>query len=257
MLTETGTLPKEMKLYTYQIMYQLENNHWWFVGRRKILSSFIEEALSGTSIKRGEASILDVGCGTGANLEMLAEFGKVEGIDISEEALSFCRARGLNRVKLGAAEKLPYEDGSFDLVTALDVVEHLDDDVAGLKEIHRVLRKGGRAVLFVPAFMFLWGVQDDISHHRRRYTLPQLSKALDNAGFKIKRASYANITFFAPILFGRFLMRVTGLKPESENNINIGALNNLFGKLFGAESLWLKRWNLPLGVSALCIAEKE
>src|SRR4030095_13522805 len=115
--------------------------------------------------------ILDVGCGTGANLEMLSEFGVAEGVDVSPEALSFCQGRGLEKVKLGAAEALPYEDNSFDLTTGLDVVEHLDHDLAGLKEMRRVLRPGGRALLFVPAVMFLWGGQEDISNHRRRDTL--------------------------------------------------------------------------------------
>ncbi|MEJ7711027.1 MAG: class I SAM-dependent methyltransferase [Pyrinomonadaceae bacterium] len=106
-------------------------------------------------------------------------------LDVSEEALKFCRERGLTKVKLGAAERLPYADKSFDLVTALDVVEHLDDDVAGLKEMRRVLRPGGRSLLFVPAFMFLWGVQDDVSHHRRRYTIAQLKKSVATAGLEV------------------------------------------------------------------------
>ena len=155
----------------------LFRSHWWFVGRRKIIESFIERvclALKSKVPVREAPHILDVGCGTGANLEMLAQFGNAEGVDVSAEALEFCRARGLRQVKQGAAEALPYGDHSFDLVTGLDVVEHLDDDVAGLKEMRRVLRDGGRAVLFVPAFMFLWGVQDDISHHRRRYTVKKV-----------------------------------------------------------------------------------
>jgi ubiquinone/menaquinone biosynthesis C-methylase UbiE len=121
-------------------------------------------------------------------------------VDISAEALDFCRARGLKNVRQGAAETLPYESESFDLVTGLDVVEHLDDDVAGLREMRRVLRPGGRMLLFVPAFMFLWGVQDDVSHHRQRYTLAELKQKLRQADLQIMRASYANISFFGPIL---------------------------------------------------------
>jgi SAM-dependent methyltransferase len=187
---------------------------------------------------------------------MLADFGVAEGVDVSAEALDFCRARGLGKVRQGAAENLPYEDAQFDLVTGLDVVEHLDDDVAGLSEMRRVLRPGGRALLFVPAFMFLWGVQDDISHHRRRYTLPELRARLAAAGLTVERASYANITFFAPILLGRVLMRVTGLRPASENNINIGALNGLLGRVLGAENWWLRRMSFPFGVSAICVARR-
>jgi SAM-dependent methyltransferase len=197
-----------------------------------------------------------VGCGTGANLEMLAEFGEAEGVDVSSEALSFCRERGLQNVKQGEAEALPYGNSSFDLVTGLDVVEHLDDDLAGLKEMRRVLIPGGQALVFVPAFMFLWGVQDDISHHRRRYTLDQLKRVMREAGFEVVRASYVNISFFAPILCGRLLMRALRIRPESENNITIGFLNGVLGKLFGAESLALRYLNFPFGVSIICVARR-
>ncbi|HEX8097878.1 MAG TPA: methyltransferase domain-containing protein [Pyrinomonadaceae bacterium] len=249
-----GALPREMERHTYSIMYEVEGAHWWFVGRRRIIESFLEEVCR--EIGKERPRILDVGCGTGANLEMLGRFGDAEGVDVSPDALAFCRARGLEKVKQGEAERLPYEDCSFDLVTALDVVEHLDDDAAGLKEMRRVLRPGGRALLFVPAFMFLWGVQDDVSNHRRRYTLAGLRRALADAGFEVERATYANLTFFTPILLGRLLMRATGLRPASENNINVSALNGLLGRLLGAERFFLRRLNFPLGVSAVCVARR-
>jgi SAM-dependent methyltransferase len=269
-------LPREMQQHTYAIMRRVEASHWWFVGRRKIIGSFLERIVRDLKATRadeaarrsdesdreqqtrpGEAlKILDVGCGTGANLEMLAQFGAAEGVDVSAEALSFCQARGLVNVKLGAAEQLPYDAGSFDLVTGLDVVEHLDDDRAGLREMARVLRPGGRALLFVPAFMFLWGVQDDISNHRRRYTLPELKRTVHESGFEVERASYVNLSFFAPILLGRVIMRATRLRPESENNITIGFLNGVLGKLLGAESVPLRYLNFPFGVSIICVARK-
>src|SRR5215210_1041354 len=208
-------LPREMMQHTYAILYQVEGSHWWYIGRRRILSSFVKEICS--AVKDHRPKILDVGCGTGANLVMLGEFGEAHGIDISQDALSFCRERGLNNVRHGAAEELPYDDETFDLVTALDVVEHLDDDAAGLKEFRRVLKEDGRILLFVPAFMFLWGVQDDVSHHRRRYTLPELLKVVREAGFEVERATYANITFFLPILLVRKFMQLTGLRTETEN----------------------------------------
>lgn len=248
-------LPREMKAYTYPILYRLEDKHWWYVGRRRIITSFVEEICR--KVESGRPHMLDVGCGTGANLEMLARFGDVEGVDVSPDALSFCRERGFKNVKQGVIEKLPFDDGSFDLVTALDVIEHLDDDAAGLSEMRRVLKPGGRILLTVPAFMFLWGVQDDVSHHRRRYTLPELKSVVEKVGFRIERATYANISFFAPTLAGRLLMRATGTKVESEANINIAALNGLFGRILGAERFFLRRMNLPFGVSALCIARKD
>ena len=250
--TITNSLPREMMEHTYPILYEVEQSHWWHVGRRRIIASVVEDICK--QVKERRPRILDVGCGTGANLLMLSNYGEAEGVDISEDALAFCRERGLQKVKHGAAEELPYEDGTFDLVTALDVVEHIDDDVASLREMRRVLRPDGRVLLFVPTFMFLWGLQDDVSNHRRRYRLPELHRVLDQAGFDVERSTYANITFFAPILLIRQLMRLTGLKAETENNINVPALNGVFGWLLGTESTILRYTNLPFGVSGLCVA---
>ena len=293
---EGAQLSKEMQAHTYAIMNRVEDTHWWFVGRRAILESLVSQIVGEILSREPEASrnprviegasrrdanresgkndpggaadtnfsdetlsrlrILDVGCGTGANLEMLSRFGRAEGVDVSDEALEFCRSKGL-RVHKGLAEDLPFADEEFDLVTGLDVVEHLDDDVAGLREMRRVLKPGGRIMVFVPAFMWLWGVQDDISHHRIRYTRKQIVDRLTAAGFDVERATYANITFFAPILAGRVFMKLTGLKPESENNINVSALNGFLGAVFGAERHWLRIANLPFGVSIAAVAVKK
>ena len=250
----SSTLSKEMEQHTYGIMNDVEGKHWWFVGRRAILEEFLRQIIQNPKSKIQNPKILDVGCGTGANLEMLANFGTAEGVDVSDDALEFCKAKGLKAHK-GLAEKLPFEDESFDVVTALDVVEHLDDDIAGLKEMNRVLKKGGKTLIFVPAFMWLWGVQDDISNHRIRYTKKQIVERLQSAGFEIERATYANWTFFAPILVGRTLMKITGIKPESENNVNVSALNGIFGKIFSSERLWLKNFNFPFGVSIVIVAK--
>lgn len=256
-------LPREMQEHTYAIMRRVEESHWWYVGRRRIIRGFVESIsplIKAAAASRDGANarpeILDVGCGTGANLEMLSEFGDASGVDVSAEAVAFCHARGLENVKQAVAEALPFDDGSFELVTSLDVVEHLDDDVAGLKEMRRVLRPGGRVLLAVPAFMFLWGVQDDVSNHRRRYTLPQLRKAVLESGFEIERASYWNISFFFPTLLGRILMRATGARPESEANITPGFLNGTLGMILGKESSLLRHVNLPFGVSIVCIARR-
>ena len=253
---ETTTLAKEMEQHTYGIMNDVEDKHWWFVGRRAILESFLGQIHSSLITHHSSLRILDVGCGTGANLEMLKQYGEAEGVDVSDDALEFCRKKGL-KVHKGLAEELPFEDETFDLVTALDVVEHLDDDVAGLKEMHRILKKDGKTLIFVPAFMWLWGVQDDISNHRIRYTRKEIVERLEKAGFEIERATYANITFFAPILAGRVIMKITGIKPESENNVNVSALNGFFGKIFSSEKYWLKKANFPFGVSIVIVAKKK
>ena len=251
-----ATLPQEMQQHTYAIMDEVEGSHWWFVGRRSILNSFLQTIVQSLKSKVQSLKILDIGCGTGANIEMLSQYGEAEGVDVSDDALEFCRRKGL-KVQKGLAETLPYQDGSFDLTTALDVVEHLDDDIAGLKEMFRVTKSGGYSLIFVPAFMWLWGVQDDISNHRIRYTKSQIVERLEKAGYEIERATYANWTFFTPILVGRTLMRLTGVKPESENNVNVSALNGIFGKLFGAERFWLRNFNFPFGVSIVVVAKKN
>ena len=247
-----ANLPKEMQSHHYPILYQVEDTHWWYVGRRRIIQSLVEKIYTTLKIQR----ILDVGCGTGANLKMLAAYGKAEGVDISPQAVDFCHERGLDSVKLGAIEQLPYENDSFELVTALDVIEHLDDDIAGLREMRRVLRPDGRILVFVPAFMFLWGVQDDVSNHRRRYTLPSLLKAVEEAGFSVEWSSYANISFFLPVLVVRSVMRWLGLRADTEYGINISLMNGPFSSLFAAERLIFKHGRLPFGVSAVCIARR-
>ena len=264
----SSALPQEMQQHTYAIMDEVEGSHWWFVGRRAILESFlrgiVQKLGAGVSGQFSPARerdhedrirILDVGCGTGANLEMLAQFGDAEGVDVSDDALEFCRRKGLT-VQKGLAEKLPFADETFDVTTALDVVEHLDDDVAGLREMFRVTKRGGYSLIFVPAFMWLWGVQDDVSNHRIRYNKRQIVERLEQAGYSVERATYANFTFFAPILGGRTLMKVTGIKPESENNVNISALNGVFGRIFAAEQYLLKKFNFPFGVSVVVVARK-
>jgi SAM-dependent methyltransferase len=271
----SSALPQEMQQHTYAIMDEVEGSHWWFVGRRAILESFLRGIVTklraadrseppasaggreaGSTRAEPPIKILDVGCGTGANLEMLSQFGESEGVDVSDDALAFCAHKGLKAQK-GLAESLPFPDESFELTTALDVVEHLDDDIAGLKEMFRVTKRGGYSLIFVPAFMWLWGVQDDISHHRIRYTKREIVDRLEKAGYTVERATYANWTFFAPILAGRTLMKITGIKPESENNITVSALNGVFGKLFGAERFWLQNFNFPLGVSIVVVAKKN
>jgi SAM-dependent methyltransferase len=256
MVEMNQALPREMQQHTYAIMDRVEDKHWWFVGRRAILESFLVSIVDKLNKPASETRILDIGCGTGANLEMLSQFGNAEGVDVSDAALEFCRGKGLS-VQMGLAEKLPFEDETFDLTTALDVVEHLDDDIAGLKEMLRVTKRGGYSLIFVPAFMWLWGVQDDVSNHRIRYTKRQIVERLKKAGYSIERATYANWTFFAPIFAGRMLMKLTGIKPESENNVNVSALNGVFGKLFSAERFWLKNFNFPFGVSIVVVAKKN
>jgi SAM-dependent methyltransferase len=181
--------------------------------------------------------------------------GTAEGVDVSDDALAFVEKRAEG--SKGLAESLPFADETFDLTTALDVVEHLDDDIAGLKEMYRVTKRGGyRSSLF--RHLCGCGVFRMIFQTTAfRYTRSQIVERLKTAGYEIERATYANWTFFTPILAGRLLMKATGIKPESENNITISGLNGIFGKLFGAERFWLRNLDFPFGVSIVVVARKS
>jgi SAM-dependent methyltransferase len=238
----------------YPAYYELEGRHWWFVGRRKLFLRLLEREYPPAA---RPIDVLDFGCGTGAFLEHLERFGAVSAVDSDPSAVAFCHTRGRSEVKLvppGTA--LPYRDDSFDLVTTLDVIEHVDDDVAALAELRRVLRPGGRLLVAVPAFMFLWGKQDEVSHHRRRYTAPTLRCALAAAGFAVDRTSYFNTILFPPVAavrLGRRLLRRQSAR-QSDFELGPAALNRALGAVFGAEAGLVARRDLPFGVSLLALA---
>jgi SAM-dependent methyltransferase len=238
----------------------VEDVHWWFVGRRRILLQVLDRYL-GKGAAEGRR-ILDVGCGTGTMLSYLADYGKAQGVDIDEEAIGYCRERGLTDVRLGSAETLPFEDGSFDLVTALDVVEHLDDDMAALREFRRVLQPGGTLLVTVPAHPFLWGDQDEVNLHRRRYLAPQVRERLAGAGFEVQRVTYINAFMFPPIAAVRMLRRLEHrLRPRTAalSDFRYPAprpVNFLLGWIFGIEAPIVRRVDIPFGVSILAVGRK-
>jgi SAM-dependent methyltransferase len=239
----------------YPAYYELEGRHWWFLGRRELVVRVLEQRLPAGRAAR----ILDFGCGTGALLADLDRFGSVAAVDADPSAVEFCRARGRAEVQLvvpGAS--LPFDDGAFDGVLALDVVEHIDDDVATLSELRRVLRPGGLAVVAVPAFMFLWGRQDEVSHHRRRYTARSLRRALGAAGLRIDRLSYFNTALFpavAAVRLGRRLLRAP-VRVQSDFEVGPERLNKVLAAVFRAEARLVARRNLPFGVSLLALATR-
>lgn len=241
-----------MRPLNYRVMFEVEDDHWWFVGRRAIVFAQIDDVLkSGTP-----AEILDIGCGTGATMDALKNYGRVQGIDLSLLPLGYSRQRGHERVLCASATSLPFPDRSFDLVTALDVIEHLDDDVAGLSEVYRVLKPGAPAVFFVPAFQALWGPNDDQSGHKRRYRMAGFQSAVEAASLRVERISYANIAMFPPIWLGRKLLSLLGRGEQAENRINHPWINRGLARIFAAEAGWLRRHRLPFGVSLLCVARR-
>lgn len=238
----------------YAEYFEVEDRHWWFLGRRRILLSLLEKYLPPAPRER---QILDIGCGTGTMLQHLAKFGRVQGADGDSEAIRFCRERGLPEVQQITLPALPFAPESYDLITLLDVLEHVDEDLATLRSIHRVLKPGGTLLLAVPAFPFLWGRQDEISLHKRRYVRDQIRTLLEQADFEIVRLSYFN-TFLFPAIAAIRLLKPYRREAEpltSDFSLQIPAwANALLSRLFAAEALVLRHGSFPFGVSIFALA---
>ncbi|MFQ5611549.1 MAG: class I SAM-dependent methyltransferase [Anaerolineae bacterium] len=240
----------------YSHIYGLEQTHWWYVARRKIIFDWVLRVLADYSAPQ----ILDAGCGTGFNLEHLRanNYANVTGLDFSGEALRFCRSRHLTALACGDATRPPLRCESFEAIMALDLIEHLQDDVSALRELSRLLRPGGSLIIFTPAFNFLWGLQDEVSHHYRRYTAADLRQKLETAGLMIDKLTYANMLLFPLIWAGRRVLRFSDNKIDgvSENDLHPTWSNGFLQAIFAAERPLLRYLNLPFGVSLFCIARK-
>src|SRR5919202_5138322 len=180
---------------------ELEEHHWWFVSRRRILLSVLQRNLT----PERQFEVLDAGCGGGATIESLRCYGRVRGLEISKVALQHNRERG-REVILGSVEQIPFTSDSFDLALALDVIAHVQDDVRALEELFRVLRPGGSLLVTVPALRMLWSSHDVVNGHYRRYALGELRQRIEAAGFEIVDATYFNTLLF-PVIFA---IRVLG-----------------------------------------------
>lgn len=236
----------------YARYFELEDRHWWFLGRRKIFLATLERYGPANATRA-----LDFGCGTGTWLKHLERFAPVAGVDGDEAAVAFCHARGRREAQhLPAGAPLPFDDASFDIVTALDVIEHIEDDVAALTELRRVLRPGGTLLIAVPAFPMLWGDQDEISHHFRRYRRPELRAKAEAAGLSIRHASYFNTALF-PVVAGIRLARRTIRSPRADKTdftMGPAAANRVLTRLFAAESRVVPARSVPFGISLMLVA---
>ncbi len=236
----------------YEEMYKLEDFYWWFVGRRTLVSEILrKEAQNGKQLK-----ILDVGCGTGANILAFSAFGEVYGVDLSSQAVSFAQRRGALKVQQASVENLPFSSSFFDVVTALDVLEHTDDDLQALKELERVLKPGGLIIATVPAYGFLWSEHDEALQHRRRYSAHEVRNKMTVCEFEVERSSYFVTLLFWPILAMRIVQGLlkSSTSPKTALRILPKWLNSSLLWLLGFER-WMMQWiNLPFGVTIVATA---
>lgn len=237
----------------YRQYAELEDRHWWFVGRRRILQHVLDSALGGTTALR----VLDFGCGTGGWLRCLDRYGTVSAVDADEDAVRFTLSRGRDDVQqVPSGEHLPFNDGTFGLVTALDVLEHIEDDVAAVRELRRVAQPGALLLVTVPAFPFLWGDQDEISNHFRRYTPRQLQAVLEEGGFVVEHVSCFNSVLFPIVALVRTGRRLVRAARSDRTDFDLGPAwaNGLLTRLLGAEAGLVARRRIPVGVSVLALA---
>ncbi len=241
-----------MQQEAYQVIYKVEKKHWWFRVRTKLLVMLVKKFFP---FKQGDLKILDIGCGTGLNSRTLEKFGTVTSLDNSPHAISFCKEKGLTDLRLGDANHLPFADATFDLVIALDVLEHLKDDQGAVVEIQRVLKKGGVFIAFVPAFSFLWSKHDEYLLHQRRYNQKML-RGLFEGGWNELKVSYFNIILFPLVALMRLAIRYLGL-PDKDSFERMPAFNAPFYYIFNTEVFLLPYINLPFGVSLMGVYQKK
>jgi SAM-dependent methyltransferase len=243
-----------MESAEYGKMYEMEARHWYFTGKYAVLESLLERLLPEP---RATTRILDVGCGTGGMLQRLARFGGVCGIDMSSEAVEFCRRRAGADVRVATGDDIPYPEASFDAVCAFDIFEHLPDETRMLAEVRRVLKPGGILFLTVPAYQFLWSEHDTALHHHRRYRAEGIKRLMAKNGFILRRLSYFNTLLLpAAICFrlGRKLFKSKG-PGKSDFFVTLpAAVNGVFARLFAVERVALKAVDLPFGLSIFCAA---
>lgn len=234
----------------FHAMVNLEERHWWYRGRREIIRTQLERLSPAAG-----SELLDAGCGSGRMMEELDRYARVSGLDSNPEAIALAAARGYESVSLGGVEKMPYRDGSFDLVTCLDVLEHTPDDVQALAELRRVTRPGGHLIVTVPAYRALWSAHDVANHHYRRYGRSALRTAAHAAGWSVVRDSYFNFLLLAPAAVVRLLTRTWSRgRQRSDLALTPSMLNRALEVPLRLEASAMRRGlRLPAGLSLLAV----
>ncbi len=236
-----------------QAMLDVDEHHWWYRGRRAIIAAELERIPV-----RAPARVLDAGCGSGRTLLELRRYGEVSGIELDEDAAAFAARRGPFEVRVGRLEQMPWPDGTFDLITCLDVIEHTPDDVVTLRELRRVCKPGGWLLVTVPAYQALWSRHDEANHHFRRYGRGSLRSAAVSAGWRVGRATSFNGLLLAPAAALRLAQRRRPLNDDYTPELHIGPdwLTGVLELPLRAEARWLRRGRaIPVGLSLLMVLQ--
>ena len=239
-----------MERIVYDRMAELDERHWWYRARREILGDLIRRRIR----LPANARILEVGCGTGHNLPMLQRFGRVDAIEVDGAARAIASRRLGHAVMDSPLPELHgVPDATYDLIAILDVIEHIDQDVAGLSALRRKLRPGGRILITVPAFPWMWSAHDVVNHHKRRYTRRTLRRLIAEAGLRLELLSWFNSLLFPLAAAARVAGRLTG-RGHGDDRLPPALVNRLFETLFGLERYAIGRVPFPPGVSLAAIA---
>jgi SAM-dependent methyltransferase len=241
------TMDEQYELHTHR----LEEDHWWYVGRRRVIHAAV-----GTLGLPPGARILDAGCGSGRNMVEFAQYGTVTGLELADASVALARAREVGEVVHGSVYEMPFPADSFDLGVSLDVIEHLDDDRLSLRELRRVVRPGGRALITVPAYPWLWSSHDRVNHHRRRYTRSSLLDAASDAGWEPVRVSYFNSLLLPAAIVARGVqrLRVSSEDPQTDLRRTPRPLNRALQVPMSMEARVIRRGRrIPFGLSLLAV----
>ncbi len=239
-----------MERVVYERMAELDDSHWWYCARRQVL-----EALIGRSIALPvNARILEVGCGTGHNIKMLESFGSVDGVEIDPEAREIAQKRlGRPIASSPLPELTGIERNAYDLVAALDVVEHVDDDRATIAALASCLRPGGTLLVTVPAHQWMWSAHDDLNHHKRRYSKAALRRLIEQSPLRLQTLGYFNSILFPLAVGARLAAKLTG-RGGADDKLPPAPVNYVFERCFAAERRLVGKVPLPPGLSLFAIA---
>ena len=262
MIQDSATRNDEMLMRPdeYRVMFEIENHYWWYRGLRTLLKSLLKHNLA---TDPRDTLILDAGCGTGANLQMMQKYGRAIGIDISSQAIDFCHRRGIARDRAFAASvtDLPFVDCTFDLAVSFDVICNIPDDVAAVAQIARVLKPGGYFIVQLPAYQWLWSMHDVAVGHQRRYSARDTRAKLTQAGFLVQRVLHTNTLLLPFAIIGRMHRRRTldlGNAIESDLQMELpGWINAILSVFYRAEIRLEAHIDSPFGLSVIAIAKKR